>query len=50
MALDGMDLIFCDAVTMPLVRGRRKIQYRVISEKCLEDIAVSLKPPIPPES
>ncbi len=45
-----MDVIFCDAVTMPLVRGRRKIQYRVISEKCLEDIAVSLKPPIPSES
>ncbi len=50
IALDAMDLIFCDAVTMPLVRGRRKIQYRVISEKCLEDIAVSLKPPIPSES
>jgi len=49
IALEGMDLIFCDAVTMPLVRGRRKIQYRLISEKCLEDIVVSLKPPIPSE-
>jgi DNA-binding transcriptional regulator YhcF (GntR family) len=49
IALERMDLIFCDAVTMPLVRGRRKIQYRLISEKCLEDIAVSLKPPIPSE-
>src|SRR5271155_5434685 len=49
IALKGMDLIFCDAVTMPLVHGRRKIQYRLISEKCLEDIAVSLKPPIPSE-
>jgi hypothetical protein len=34
---------------MPLVRGRRKNQYRLISEKCLEDVAVSLKPPIPSE-
>jgi DNA-binding transcriptional regulator YhcF (GntR family) len=50
IALEGMDIIFCDAVTMPLVRGRRKIQYRLISEKCLEDIAVSLKPPIPSAS
>lgn len=50
IVLDGMDLIFCDAVTMPLVRGRRKIQYRLISEKCVEDIAVSLKPPILSES
>lgn len=50
VVLDGMDLIFCDAATMPLVRGRRKIQYRLISEQCLEDIAVSLRPPIPSES
>jgi DNA-binding transcriptional regulator YhcF (GntR family) len=43
-ALDGIDVAFCDSVTMPLIRCRRKIEYRIISERCLEDIAVSLKP------
>jgi DNA-binding transcriptional regulator YhcF (GntR family) len=45
---DGMDIVFCDAVAMPLVRRGRKIQYRLIAEQCLEDIAVSLKPPMQP--
>jgi GntR family transcriptional regulator len=49
-ALDGMDIIFCDAVAMSLVRRGRKIQYRLISEECLEDISVSLKPPMQPGS
>jgi GntR family transcriptional regulator len=47
-ALDGMDIVFCDAVAMSLVRHRHKIQYHLVSESCLEDIAVSLKPPIQP--
>ena len=49
-SLDGMDIVFCDAVTMPLVRRSRKIQYRMISEQCLDDIAVSLKPPMQTDS
>jgi GntR family transcriptional regulator len=49
-ALDGMDIVFCDAVAMSLVRRGRKIQYRLIAKQCLEDIAVSLKPPIQPGS
>jgi len=44
--LDGVDLAFCDSVAMPLVRCRRKIQYQLISEPCLDDIAVSLKHPM----
>lgn len=46
VALDGIDIAFCDAVTISLVRCQRKIQYRLIAERCLEDIAVSLKPPM----
>jgi DNA-binding transcriptional regulator YhcF (GntR family) len=45
-AVEGVDVIFCDSVAISLVRCRRKIQYRLISDRCLEDIAVSLKPPI----
>jgi GntR family transcriptional regulator len=43
-AIAGVDLIFCDSVAISLVRCRRKIQYQLISDRCLEDIAVSLKP------
>jgi len=42
--VEGVDLIFCDSVAISLVRCRHKIQYRLISDRCLEDIAVSLKP------
>jgi GntR family transcriptional regulator len=44
--LDGVDVAFCDSVATSLIRCRRKVQYRLISEQCLEDIAVSLTPPI----
>jgi DNA-binding transcriptional regulator YhcF (GntR family) len=43
-ALGGVDVVFCDSVAISLARCRRKIPYCLISEQCLEDIAVSLKP------
>lgn len=42
----GADVVFCDSASMPLVTCRRKIQYRLISPRCLDDIAVSLIPPM----
>ena len=44
--LRGADLVFCDSASMGLVTNRRKIQYRLISERRLDDIAVSLIPPM----
>ncbi len=44
--LDGVDVAFCDSVATSLVRSRRKVHYRLISDQCLEDIAVSLRPPM----
>ena len=49
-SLDGVDVAFCDSATAPLIRCRRKVHYRLISEQCLEDIAVSLTPPMAPRS
>lgn len=36
------DLVFCDTVTLSLVRSRRKVHYRLIASDCLEHIAASL--------
>ncbi len=44
--LDGFDVVFCDSVATSMVRCRRKVHYRLVSEECLEDIAVSLTPPM----
>ena len=44
--LEGVDVAFCDSVANSLVRCRRKVHYRLISEQCLEDIAVSLTSPM----
>ncbi|HEY1660201.1 MAG TPA: GntR family transcriptional regulator [Candidatus Sulfotelmatobacter sp.] len=41
-----LDIVFCDSASIPLVSCRRKIQYRLISERCMDDIAVSLSPPM----
>jgi GntR family transcriptional regulator len=37
--LRGVDIAFCDSLAMPVVRCRRKIHYRLIAPKCLEDLA-----------
>jgi hypothetical protein len=36
------DLIFCDAITLGLVRSRRKVGYQLVTADCLEHIAASL--------
>jgi len=36
--LRGMDVVFCDSLAMPVVRCRRKIHYRLIAPRCLEDL------------
>jgi GntR family transcriptional regulator len=42
MNLGTADLVFCDSVTVPMVRSRRKIQYELIATDCLEHLAESL--------
>ena len=41
--LSGADITFCDSVTMRLVRCRRKINYRLIGQNCLNDLATSIE-------
>lgn len=40
--LGTADLVFCDTVTLSMVRSRRKVHYRLIATDCLEHIAASL--------
>lgn len=40
--LDAADLVFCDSITLSIVRSRRKVHYRLIAADCLEHIAASL--------
>lgn len=37
--LDGADLVFCDSIAMDVVRSRRKLHYRLLTERCLREIA-----------
>ena len=36
------DLVFCDSITLSIVRSRRKVHYQLIAADCLEHIAASL--------
>jgi hypothetical protein len=36
------DLVFCDSITISIVRSRRKVLYRLIGAQCLEHIAATL--------
>lgn len=40
--VDNSDLVFCDTVTMSMVRTRRKVHYRLIAKDCLSDLAATL--------
>lgn len=40
--LDIFDLVFCDTITVSMVRSRRKVHYRLIANDCLEHLAASL--------
>jgi DNA-binding transcriptional regulator YhcF (GntR family) len=40
--LGESDLVFCDTVTMSMVRSRRKIRYQLIATDCLSDLAATL--------
>lgn len=40
--LGTADLVFCDTVTISMVRSRQKIHYRLIATDCLEHIGTSL--------
>lgn len=48
--LRGIDVVFCDSLTMPRVRCRRKRHYRLIAPECIEDLAALLSPIIPENS
>jgi DNA-binding transcriptional regulator YhcF (GntR family) len=39
--LETVDLAFCDTITVPMVRSRRKLHYRLIANACLEHLALS---------
>ncbi|MGA8089602.1 MAG: GntR family transcriptional regulator [Terracidiphilus sp.] len=39
--LDTLDLVFCDTVTLSMIRSRRKVHYRLIATACLEHLASS---------
>jgi GntR family transcriptional regulator len=43
LELKGMDVVFCDSMTMPFVRSRNKILYQLLAPSCLEYLADSLK-------
>jgi GntR family transcriptional regulator len=42
ISLEAPDLVFCDSITISIVRSRRKVPYRLISAQCLEHIAATL--------
>ena len=44
---EGTDIIFCDSIAMPTIRSRRKIHYRLLANRSLEDLAVAMVRPIP---
>ena len=40
--LEPVDLVFCDTITISMVRSRRKVHYRLIASDCLGHLAASL--------
>ena len=38
----GMDLVFCDSISLPLVSGRRKVHYQLVSDECFEELSALL--------
>ena len=40
--LGTADLVFCDTITIGMVRSRRKVHYRLIATDCLDHLAASL--------
>lgn len=42
ISVGAADLIFCDSISVSIVRSRRKVHYRLIAADCLEHIAASL--------
>ena len=40
--IEGVDLLFCDSVALPMVRCRSKLHYRLLASRCLEDLAVAM--------
>ena len=36
ISLGAADLVFCDSITLSIVRSRRKVHYRLIAADCLE--------------
>lgn len=45
--LRAMDVVFCDSLAMPVVRCGRKVHYRLIEPRCLEDLAATVALPRP---
>lgn len=45
--LGTVDLVFCDTITVSMVRSRRKVHYRLIAPSCLEHLAHLLRNPSP---
>lgn len=33
--IEGVDLLFCDSVALPMVRCRSKLHYRLLASRCL---------------
>jgi hypothetical protein len=42
ISVAAADLVFCDSITISIVRSRRKVHYQLIAADCLEHIAASL--------
>lgn len=40
--LRGIDILFCDSLTMAVVRCARQVHYRLVAPRCLEDLAATL--------
>jgi DNA-binding transcriptional regulator YhcF (GntR family) len=39
----GADIVFCDSLTIGMVRCKRKIRYQLISERCMGEVAGTFK-------
>ncbi len=42
ISVGAADLVFCDSITVSMVRSRRKVQYHLIANECIEHIAAAL--------
>lgn len=42
--LRGIDVAFCDSLTIRTVSCRRKVHYRLIASSCFEDLAIAVEP------